>query len=164
MGGAPFGFLNYPGRLYEDYGVRGVINMCEEYRGPLQVYKDLGIEQLYLPTTDHFEPTVEDLISAIAFIQRHQARGNSVYVHCRAGHGRSAAAVFAWLLYKDPNADLKTLNANLCKQRDVRKTLWKQPNMLRLHSRIKEKDKVLLDIIDEGGDSSAEISGKSHEL
>ena len=36
--------------------------MCEEYSGPLQQYKDLGIDHLHLPTTDHFEPTVEDLM------------------------------------------------------------------------------------------------------
>ena len=29
MGGAPFGFLNYPQRLKDEYGVQGVINMCE---------------------------------------------------------------------------------------------------------------------------------------
>lgn len=42
--------------------VRGVINLCEEYRGPLRKYKELGMEQLHLPTTDHFEPTVDDLM------------------------------------------------------------------------------------------------------
>ena len=35
--------------------------MCEEYRGPIKTYDRLGIEQLYLPTTDHFEPSVEDM-------------------------------------------------------------------------------------------------------
>ena len=35
--------------------------MCEEYGGPAHKYKKLGIEQLHLPTTDHFEPTVEDM-------------------------------------------------------------------------------------------------------
>ena len=42
--------------------VRGVINMCEEYKGPISKYNELGIEQLYLPTTDHFEPSEEHLI------------------------------------------------------------------------------------------------------
>ena len=45
--------------------------------------------------------------------------GKRVYVHCRAGHGRSAAAVFAWLLYKDPTVDRKALNLELCKLRNV---------------------------------------------
>jgi hypothetical protein len=50
------------------FQVRGVINLCEEYRGPLKKYGRLGMEELYLPTTDHFEPAVEDLIvSATSF-------------------------------------------------------------------------------------------------
>lgn len=40
--------------------------MCEEYQGPLRKYKDLGMEQLHLPTTDHFEPTVEDLMVSVS--------------------------------------------------------------------------------------------------
>jgi atypical dual specificity phosphatase len=65
LGGAPFGFWNYPEKLYEEHGVRGVINLCEEYRGPRRKYKELGIEELYLPTTDHFEPSFEDLLVRI---------------------------------------------------------------------------------------------------
>jgi atypical dual specificity phosphatase len=42
--------------------VRGVINFCEEYEGPVEQYKELGIQQLYLPTTDHFEPSLDDLV------------------------------------------------------------------------------------------------------
>jgi atypical dual specificity phosphatase len=62
IGGAPFGFFNYPEKLYKEYGVRGVINLCEEYRGPVRKYKELGMEELHLPTTDHFEPTVDDFL------------------------------------------------------------------------------------------------------
>lgn len=60
-----------------------------------------------------------------------------MYVHCRAGHGRSAAAVFAWLLYKDPIVNPEELNDNLCKLRHVRSTLWKQPNIKEYHSFLK---------------------------
>lgn len=94
--------------------------------------------------------------SAISFIKRHEAHGNSVYVHCRAGHGRSAAAVFAWLMYKDPSSDLEALNKWLRFQRNVRKTLWKQPNMIKLHSRMQKKDTVLLDIEEADSTTGAE--------
>jgi hypothetical protein len=42
--------------------VRGVINFCEEYEGPVEKYEELGIQQLHLPTTDHFEPSLDDLV------------------------------------------------------------------------------------------------------
>lgn len=129
IGGAPFGFMNYPDKLYKQFNVRGVVNMCDEYRGPVSSYKRLGIEQLRLPNVDHFEPSVEDLKRAVDFIQKHESEGSRVYVHCRAGHGRSAAAVYAWLLYKEPLADPIDLNEKLCVMRNVRKSLWNQPNI-----------------------------------
>ncbi|KAL7544021.1 hypothetical protein ACHAXR_013473 [Thalassiosira sp. AJA248-18] len=129
LGGAPFGFCGYPEKLSRQFNVRGVINMCDEYRGPVGSYKRYGIEHLRLPTVDHFEPSVEDLKKAVAFIQKHESQGGRVYVHCRAGHGRSAAAVYAWLLYKEPLADPVELNEKLCSMRNVRKSLWKQPNV-----------------------------------
>ena len=59
-----------------------------------------------------------------------------MYVHCRAGHGRSAAVVFLWMIYKDPIVDLQDLNKQMCTMRNVRKTLWKQPTIRTLHSRL----------------------------
>jgi len=35
--------------------------MCQEYAGPTRKYKKLGITELWLPTVDHFEPSVQDL-------------------------------------------------------------------------------------------------------
>lgn len=118
-----------------------MVNLCEEYKGPDCSYKQLGIRHLRLPTTDHFESTVEDIERAVQFIAEHEALGKKVYVHCRAGHGRSAAVVFAWLLFKNPEANLQQLNQELCKLRDVRKTLWKQRNIIRFHSRLRNRDR-----------------------
>jgi hypothetical protein len=70
MGGAPIQLLNYPEKLRYEYGVQGVINLCEEYRGPTQAYKRLNMEELYLPTTDHFEPSVEDMIVRLFYSMR----------------------------------------------------------------------------------------------
>lgn len=118
------------------FQVEGVINLCEEYRGPERAYKLLGIRHLHLPTTDHFEPSLVDLKSAVHFIAEHEALGKKVYVHCRAGHGRSAAVVFAWLLAKNPNVDLEQLNQEFFQIRNVRRTLYKQPNVLRFHAHL----------------------------
>lgn len=152
LGGAPFAALDYPRKLKEDYGVEGVINMCEEWRGPLKQYQNLGIEELYLPTTDHFEPSQDDLLSALSFIKRHEAQGKSVYVHCRAGHGRSGAVAYAWLLLRGCPASLtdpQGVNADLAKLRDVRKSLWKQPNLCALRDRLVRSKGKLVDFNDE---------------
>jgi len=132
IGGVPVPFFA-PERLYEDYDVRGVINLCEEYGGPMKAYNRLGIEQLHLPTIDHTEPSFEDIRRAVEFIADYEANAKGrVYVHCKAGHGRSAAIVYAWLLSKAPDisvVDMEELNKMLCKKRNVRKTLWKQSNI-----------------------------------
>lgn len=49
LGAAPVGFLGHADALHEK-GIVGVINMCGEYRGPVEDYRRLGIEQLWLPT------------------------------------------------------------------------------------------------------------------
>jgi atypical dual specificity phosphatase len=119
--------------------VRAVINLCAEYKGPTHKYKQLGISQLWLPVVDHFEPPADYLERAVHFIQKQKDAGNKVYVHCRAGHGRSAAVVFAWLLSQDPEADRKSLNFYLNTLRDVRKGLWKQENIHEFHERLKRR-------------------------
>ena len=104
-----------------------------EYKGPVEEYSRLGMKQLWLPTTDHFEPSVGDLAKAVDFIRRQDTK---VYVHCRAGHGRSAAVVLAWMMASNDKSkgpldehDVQDLNRQLCCMRNVRKGLWKQPNI-----------------------------------
>lgn len=75
--------------------------MCHEYRGPIEKYRRLGIKELWLPTVDHTEPTCDDLERAVTFIdETHKKTNGRVYVHCRAGHGRSAAVALAWMMHR----------------------------------------------------------------
>lgn len=81
-------------------GVTGVINMCIEYRGPEKQYHQQGMEQLWLPTVDFTPPSLEDVLRGVDFIDKHINAGGKVYVHCKAGRGRSATVVLCWLLRK----------------------------------------------------------------
>ncbi len=81
-------------------GVTGVINMCIEYRGPKNTYDKLGIEQLWLPTVDFTPPSLGDIRKGIQFINKHIEAGGKVYVHCKAGRGRSATVVLCWLMLR----------------------------------------------------------------
>lgn len=83
--------------LYQE-GVRGVVNTCEEYAGPQAEYDRLGIEQLRIPTTDFTHPRIEDVDKAVEFVQQHVSRGDSVYIHCKAGRARSATVALCWLM------------------------------------------------------------------
>ena len=79
-------------------GVRAVVNMCNEYDGPTQSYAELGITQLRLQVVDFVSPTLEHIDKAIDFMNAHANRGESVYVHCKAGRGRSGTVVLCWLI------------------------------------------------------------------
>jgi atypical dual specificity phosphatase len=79
-------------------GVRAVVNTCEEYPGPSAAYREHGIEQLRVPTTDFHPPTLDHIRKAVEFIQSHVTRGQTVYVHCKAGRARSATVVLCWLV------------------------------------------------------------------
>lgn len=86
-------------RLYEQEHVRGVVNTCMEYPGPRAAYERLGIEQFWTPTIDFTHPTIESVTDGVRFIARFAERGESVYVHCKAGRARSATIVACWLMF-----------------------------------------------------------------
>ena len=79
-------------------GVRAVVNTCEEYEGPQSEYRELGIEQFHMPTTDFTHPKLDDIQKAVEFIQSHAEKGDTVYVHCKAGRARSATVALCWLV------------------------------------------------------------------
>jgi atypical dual specificity phosphatase len=128
LGCAPMAILDHPRKLH-DLGVTGVINLCAEYQGPVKAYNELGITQLWLPTVDHFEPSLDSMKDAVKFINERKAKGGKVYVHCKAGHGRGASIALCSLMDSNPSIDTMELNAKLCKVRKVRPALYKQPNI-----------------------------------
>lgn len=79
-------------------GVRAVVNTCEEYAGPQNAYAKYGIEQLRIPTTDFTHPKLDDVQKAVDFVQEHVEKGDTVYIHCKAGRARSATVALCWLM------------------------------------------------------------------
>lgn len=86
----------------DEQGVRAVVNTCEEYAGPVAEYAQRGIEQLRIPTTDFTHPQYDDVARAVEFVEAHAQRGETVYIHCKAGRARSATVAMCWLMkYRD---------------------------------------------------------------
>lgn len=81
-----------------DEGVEAVVNTCEEYTGPISQYTNHNIEQLWVPTIDFTHPSFQDVCRAVEFIDRNVNAGMSVYIHCKAGRGRSATVAICWLM------------------------------------------------------------------
>jgi hypothetical protein len=54
---------------------------------------------LQCPTPDYTAPTSTDLARALAHVQAGAAQGRTIYVHCKAGKGRSACVCVCVLMY-----------------------------------------------------------------
>ena len=100
LGCAPVACVGHVDTL-QDLGVTGVVNLCDEYDGPQAAYDTRGITQLRLPVIDHCEPTVTDIEKAMLFLKEHRRAGGAVFIHCKGGHGRSAAVALCWLVFHD---------------------------------------------------------------
>lgn len=110
LGAVPF--PNDVPRL-QKLGVRGVITLNEPYETlvPNSLYKEYGIDQLVIPTTDYcFAPSIVHICQAVDFIHQNATCNRTTYVHCKAGRGRSTTIVLCYLVeYKNmtPDAALK---------------------------------------------------------
>ncbi|XVE65137.1 hypothetical protein DITRI_Ditri07aG0157100 [Diplodiscus trichospermus] len=83
-------------------GVRGVITLNEQYETlvPESLYQIHGINHLVIPTRDYcFAPSLASIYRAIDFIHRNASRGQTTYVHCKAGRGRSTTIVLCYLVH-----------------------------------------------------------------
>ena len=94
------------------YNIGAVVNLCIEATGPIAAYQRNGIRYIRLPTVDTLPPMLDDIISAMNFIEKfkedkdnaivHQNRGignqKRVLIHCRGGRSRSATIALCWLI------------------------------------------------------------------
>jgi len=123
LGAIPF-LIDVP--KLKDMGIQAVLNLCEEYTGPEEAYGEAGIEQLRLPTVDYSSPSLQTVQRGIEFIESHVALGHKVYVHCKAGRGRSATVVLCWLVK----------SKNFTPQRAMEYLLERRPHVnKRIHER-----------------------------
>lgn len=66
----------------------------------LHALNQSGIHRLHLPIADATAPKPEDFQNAVTHLMDILAQGNTkVYVHCRAGQGRTAAILMAYLAH-----------------------------------------------------------------
>ena len=55
-------------------------------------------KRMDLPLTDFLHPSFQEIQPAVEFLDACVKEGRTVYVHCRAGKGRSATVVMCWLV------------------------------------------------------------------
>ncbi|KAI6649715.1 Phosphatidylglycerophosphatase and protein-tyrosine phosphatase 1-like isoform X1 [Oopsacas minuta] len=80
--------------MNESFEIKHTMPTADEWRAR-------NIIQRHLPTVDFFRaPTQENIQLGIDFINEIGLSGKSVYVHCKAGRGRSTTVVACYLMDK----------------------------------------------------------------
>ena len=80
--------------------------------------------------------TVAQLEEAVRFIYAHRRRGHRVLVHCKGGHGRSAAVAMAWLISAHGGSlTPEAAQRRLASVRHVRDSLFRQPAVCEFYER-----------------------------
>jgi len=103
-------------------GVTAVLDLTCEFPEN-KTFRGLAYENL--PILDLTELPAPQLREAVNFISHHSARG-VVYVHCKAGYSRSAAAVGAFLL---ATGQAKTIEQCLAMMRRARPSIVFRPEV-----------------------------------
>ncbi|KAI7829432.1 protein-tyrosine phosphatase-like protein [Gamsiella multidivaricata] len=94
-------------KLKQEYQVEDIVNMCAEFKGHLETMRGLGLVQCWIPTRDFHTPSVENIWTGVRFIVKcdtqwqeiEEVKRGRIYIHCKAGRGRSATVVLCWLVY-----------------------------------------------------------------
>jgi len=101
-------------------GVTAVLDLTAEFS---EAASFRSVTYRNVPILDLTAPTSAQLNEAVEFIQSQVASG-PVYVHCKIGYSRSAAAVGAWLL---ASGTVKTADEAMARLRSVRPTILIRP-------------------------------------
>ncbi len=97
LGGAP---SRTELRRLRDLGIRAIVNLCDEFKGHKRELRQYGMAQLRLPAVDHYPVPLDYILRGIDFLRDHIARGGRVYVHCKAGQGRSTTLAMCYLMLR----------------------------------------------------------------
>lgn len=109
-------------------GVTAVLDVTAEFN---EARPFLNVKYLNLPLLDLTSPTQEQLKQMAEFINEHSTKG-IVYVHCKIGYSRSAAAIGAYLLAQAKAANVKDV---VHKLRSARPSIIVRPEIFDALSR-----------------------------
>ena len=140
--------LNDQGRhLAKDKGVTEVLSVNEPWERELQLlslpysksdWSRVGVNSYTtIDVIDHTPLTIKDLEKAAYNIAYAVWLGKNIYVHCRAGHGRSAMAVAAYLIKHEHKTAQEA--ADIIKRCRPCSSIYKKMHRLREYQRFCEK-------------------------
>ncbi|KAF9921532.1 hypothetical protein FBU30_008411 [Linnemannia zychae] len=135
-------------QLSQEYAVKNIVNMCAEFRGHLQTMKELDIVQCWLPTQDFQTPSIRHLWAGVKFIEkcekqcqeRSKGQKGTIYIHCKAGRGRSATMVLCWLVYCYKLTSLDAQAIMLKARGQVDKNVYQHPEVVSFYEQVLDQE------------------------
>ncbi len=131
MGGIP-----WPEQIRKDLidqaKVSCVVNLVSERKIDFPVQCRLDV-----PMTDFVHPTIEQIVPAVDFLDQCLSEGRNVYVHCRAGKGRSATVVMCWLVSRAGMTPMQAQKYLQAKRPQIVEDLWKRDAVQEMYKRRK---------------------------
>ncbi|VDP37966.1 unnamed protein product [Soboliphyme baturini] len=105
LGAVPF--KSMVDKLIKEENIGAVVSVnepheiCNRWVAGKEDWNARGVEHFWLCVPDFFgSPPVDDLHSAVKFMNHAQKSGKSVYVHCKAGRTRSVTLAMCYLMQK----------------------------------------------------------------
>lgn len=81
-----------------EMGIRGILNLCNEFTDLHDIETASGFEVYHLPIPDEEAPDLAELEKALAWLDEAIYLGKKVLIHCRHGIGRTGTVLNAYLL------------------------------------------------------------------
>lgn len=135
-------------------GVGSVLILTEEFENKkgiagrpmtLEGWKKANIKVKHLPTADYKSPPQNILDEGADYIEECAKAGKGVYVHCKAGRGRSLAVLCAYILKYQPHigtsadaaiAHVKKYRSHISKGHKLRASLIEYHKNLQINNNI----------------------------
>ncbi len=127
LGAIPLKNFAHDEKIVKNLGVKAVLSLIEDFEfstksiasKPCRTHhwEQLGVKHLILPAVDFKALPLETLEKGVAFLDENIENGINCYVHCKAGKGRSAAMIVAYLLKKGKASSVDEAIAQLKQKR-----------------------------------------------
>lgn len=105
LGGVPLSHIGVVTSL-QNSDVTRTLALLERWEiqgiGPFSPFRpEDAMNHLRINAVDHVDLNVDQIKTGVAFIEESKAFGQKIYVHCKAGVGRSATCVAGYMLKRD---------------------------------------------------------------
>lgn len=136
---------NQTKELVEEQNVRAVLSFNQSYELILftNSHKDWakhGVRQFVFPTWDFQPPKIQYIEEGLSVIDEEKQKKNCVYVHCKAGKGRSAVMATCYVMKRYKLTPVDAIDFLERKRPQIRMNIHQRKVILEFHERLQKSD------------------------